>query len=140
MNALRSMAAALGGDVAGASILCPGPGHSPRDRSLSVTLSPTHPDGFVVYSHASDPLQDCRDHVRSRLATDRTHARVPRARSAPLPADNSARAIALWNSAVDPLGTRVERYLASRGLSLPDDVAGTWFAITRLARGALTTA
>jgi putative DNA primase/helicase len=124
MNALRSMAAALGGDVAGASILCPGPGHSPRDRSLSVTLSPTHPDGFVVYSHASDPWQDCRDHVRSRLATDRTHARVPRARSAPLPADNSARAVALWNSAVDSRGTRVERYLASRGLSLPDDVAG----------------
>jgi putative DNA primase/helicase len=124
MNALRSMAAALGGDVAGASILCPGPGHSPRDRSLSVTLSSTHPDGFVVYSHASDPWQDCRDHVRSRLGTDRTHARVPRARSAPLPADNSARAVALWNSAVDPRGTRVERYLASRGLSLPDDVAG----------------
>jgi hypothetical protein len=83
MNALRSMAAALGGDVAGASILCPAPGHSPRDRSLSVTLSSTHPDGFVVYSHANDPWQDCRDHFRSRLGTDRTHARVPRASSAP---------------------------------------------------------
>jgi hypothetical protein len=63
MNALRSMAAALGGDVAGASILCPGPGHPPRDRSLSVTLSLTHPDGFVVYSHANDAWQDCRKHV-----------------------------------------------------------------------------
>jgi putative DNA primase/helicase len=73
MNALRSMAAALGGDVAGASILCPGPGHPPRDRSLSVTLSLTHPDGFVVYSHANDAWQDCRKHV---LASFRRESQV----------------------------------------------------------------
>jgi hypothetical protein len=127
MNALRSMAAALGGDVAGASILCPGPRHSPRDRSLSVTLSSTHPDGFVVYSHASDPWQDCRDHVRSRLGIDRTHAWVPRARSAPLPADNSASANRIWREAThpDPRGTLVQRYLEEqRGQGLPADLCG----------------
>jgi hypothetical protein len=59
MTALRSMAAALGGEVmksskGGLYILCAGPGHSPRDRSLSVTPSATAPDGFIVYSHAGD--------------------------------------------------------------------------------------
>ena len=35
-----------------------------------------------------------------------------------------AEAIALWRSSVDPRGTVVERYLASRGLDLGDDIAG----------------
>jgi putative DNA primase/helicase len=124
MSDLRSIALALGGDVAGRQVLAPGPGHSPRDRSLSVTLSSTHPDGFVVYSHASDPWQDCRDHVRSRLGSGRAPLRAPRGHAAPFPADNTARAVALWNGAVDPRGTRVERYLRRRGLDLPDDIAG----------------
>ena len=43
MDPLRPAARALGGDIAGRdSIVCPGPGHSARDRSLSVKL---HPDG-----------------------------------------------------------------------------------------------
>jgi putative DNA primase/helicase len=149
MSGLRHFAQALGGDIAGASILCPGPGHSPRDRSMQVLLSSTAPDGFVVRSFAGDPWQDCRDHIRSRLgisqptvsvahttvqrARDEVEHDVPRARegrdgksySPPaLPADNTARAVALWNNAGDPRGTRVERYLKRRGLSLPDDIAG----------------
>jgi hypothetical protein len=35
---LRRMATALGGEITGGQILCPGPGHSHRDRSLSVRL------------------------------------------------------------------------------------------------------
>jgi hypothetical protein len=36
---VRSLAAALRGNVAGRDqVLCPGPGHSPRDRSVSVRL------------------------------------------------------------------------------------------------------
>jgi hypothetical protein len=31
----------------------------------------------------------------------------------------------VWQAARDPRGTPVERYLATRGLSLPDDIAGT---------------
>ena len=39
MTAAREIARALGGEVVGRNILlCPGPGHSPRDRSLQVTL------------------------------------------------------------------------------------------------------
>ncbi|TNC74373.1 hypothetical protein FHG71_02930 [Rubellimicrobium roseum] len=61
---LRNLAAALDGDVTGPeSINAPGPGHSPKDRSLSVKLAPDNPDGFVVHSHAGDDWQKCRDHV-----------------------------------------------------------------------------
>src|SRR5947209_7650722 len=62
------VARALGGEVAGRdTVLIPGPGHSPRDRSLSIRLDAAAPDGFLIYSHAGDPWQDCRDYVRSRL-------------------------------------------------------------------------
>ncbi|EYD74086.1 hypothetical protein Rumeso_04339 [Rubellimicrobium mesophilum DSM 19309] len=69
---LRSMAEALGGDVAGPnSILAPGPGHSPKDRSLSVKLTSKGPDGFTVYSHAGDDWKDCRDYVKEKLGLPR---------------------------------------------------------------------
>jgi hypothetical protein len=64
---LKKWAAALGGDVSGRGVICPGPGHSARDRSLSVTPSAAAPDGFVVYSHSVDDWLICRDHVRARL-------------------------------------------------------------------------
>ena len=44
----------------------PGPGHSPKDRSLAVMLSSTAADGFVVYSHAGDDPIECKDYVRER--------------------------------------------------------------------------
>lgn len=62
------VAKALCGDVSGpGKVLAPGPGHSPRDRSLSVLLSPDAPDGFVVDSFAGDDWRVCRDHVRRCL-------------------------------------------------------------------------
>ena len=64
---LRTWAAALRGDVSGASILCPGPGHSERDRSLSVTPSAAAPDGFLVHSFAGDDTIACKDYVRTKL-------------------------------------------------------------------------
>src|SRR5580700_4529808 len=67
MLSLRSLAKALGGEVSGGQILCPGPGHSPKDRSLSVTFSPDAPDGFVVNSFSNDDFGDCRDYVREKL-------------------------------------------------------------------------
>ena len=45
----------------------PGPGHTPRDRSLSVTLDSNAPDGFLIYRHAGDDWKACRDYVRQRL-------------------------------------------------------------------------
>ena len=64
---LQSVARQLGGEVAGHQVLAPGPGHSPRDRSMAVRLSPCAPDGLIVFSHAGDDWRSCRDYVRSRL-------------------------------------------------------------------------
>src|SRR5690606_13535416 len=68
MMDLRSLARALSGDVSGRNcIVIPGPGHSDRDRSLSVTFDSAAPDGFLVHSFAGDDFAACRDHVRQLL-------------------------------------------------------------------------
>jgi RecA-family ATPase len=56
----------LGGHVSRDQILCPGPGHNPKDRSLSVKLDATAPDGFLIHSFARDDPIACRDHVRNK--------------------------------------------------------------------------
>ncbi len=63
---LRSLAAALGGEISGGQVLAPGPGHSAEDRSLSIKLDANAPDGFLVYSFANDDPIKCRDYVRER--------------------------------------------------------------------------
>jgi hypothetical protein len=140
---LRDLARALGGEVCSGQVLAPGPGHSPRDRSLSVRLSATAPEGFIAYSHAGDDFATCRDYVRERLGLDRWKAprRVTEDRRRP-PAfhpDEGSReqkiggALSLWGEGVDPRGTLVEIYLRSRRLDLDADVAGRvlrWHART----------
>jgi putative DNA primase/helicase len=71
MFGLRELARLLGGDVSGSQVLAPGPGHSRRDRSVSVMLLPSAPDGFVVTSFAGDDWRECRDYVRERLGLRR---------------------------------------------------------------------
>lgn len=137
---IRTLAKALGGDVAGRNnVLCPGPGHSPRDRSLSVTF--TTGDDFTVFSHAGDDWRACKDHVRHRLGLDgstvpernsaRSFSRLEKASGAlgfgstcpksdltgHLPSDRTARAISLWHDARPIGGTPAAVYLASRGVA-----------------------
>ena len=53
----RRLAHALGGEVVGRDrALVPGPGHSRHDRSLSIRLVSSAPDGFLVHSFAGDDL------------------------------------------------------------------------------------
>ena len=128
---LRTIAVALGGEVQGQRVRAPGPGHSRLDRSLSVRLSSTAPGGFTIHSFAEDPFDLCRDYVASRLglALDHWHTHAGAPRPAPIftvPADGLepgrerriARSVAIWNEAGPALGSIVETYLASRGLSL----------------------
>ena len=101
MSALRTLAIALGGVINGRSVLAPGPGHSAKDRSLSVTLSGTSPDGFMVYSHAGDDWQACRDHVRERLGLSpfKPGSTLQRERK-PVeekPSGNARKAASLWS-------------------------------------------
>jgi hypothetical protein len=65
-NRKAGSARALGGEVRGGQILAPGPGHSPKDRSLRIKLDANAPDGFLVHSFADDDPIACRDHVRAK--------------------------------------------------------------------------
>ena len=117
-------------------MLAPGPGHSPRDRSLSVCLSSIDRDGFIVFSHCGDDFRDCRAHVLKRLGLTAApygrdlQAPKPRPTCGAPPSDDQAKAtgtqqaLALWGEACDPRKTLVERYLNSRLLDLGDDLAG----------------
>ena len=64
---LRAIARALGGEVSGRRVLAPGPQHSPKDRSLCVSLAPSMTGGFLVHSFAGDDPIQCKDYVRARL-------------------------------------------------------------------------
>jgi putative DNA primase/helicase len=147
----RAIAATLGGQVTGTNtILCPGPGHSARDRSLAVRFDPRAPDGFLCFSHAGDDWRDCRDHVRQKLGLpdwqpgDGRQRVVPQQHVAkwdlaavedelkdmppPFTEDELARidnARRIWDEGVDPRGTLAETYLRQvRRLDLPDELAG----------------
>jgi len=68
MIEIRRAAQCLDGEVRGRNqVVCPGPGHSRHDRSLSVRFDPNSPEGFVVHSFANDDPILCRDYVRQRL-------------------------------------------------------------------------
>lgn len=109
MNA-RSLASALGGDaVSSYQVVCPGPGHSPKDRSLSVFIDWQAPDGFRVHPHApGDDWQACRDHVKRQLGIG-TGPRVAKGQARkvalayatpePPASDNTAFALAIWQEA-----------------------------------------
>jgi putative DNA primase/helicase len=152
MPDVRTIAAALGGQVAGSNtILCPGPGHSRSDRSLAVRLDPKAPDGFLCFSHCNDDWRDCRNHVRHRLGLPDWKPGDNRQRNIPPPhvpkwdlasieeelrnmppawtEDDLARidnARRLWDASADPRGTLGEKYLRdARCLTLSDELAGT---------------
>jgi hypothetical protein len=62
---LEEIARAVGGEISGGQVRAPGPGHSTKDRSLSIKLAA---DGdFIIHSFANDDAMECRDYVRERL-------------------------------------------------------------------------
>lgn len=139
MFSLSELVRALGGEATGGQVICPGPGHSSRDRSLCVRLSASAPSGFLCYSFAGDSFEDCQAYIRGRLGLepDGYRTRKPNwSRPASTNDDDQrkrAAALVLWDEGVDPRGTRAERYLAIRGLALDGDVAGEvlrWHAQT----------
>lgn len=90
----QQLASALGGDISGGEVLAPGPGHSPKDRSLSIKPDAGAPDGFLVHSFAGDDPLSCKDYVRSKLGTTRAPkpklnsvVRIPQNAVASKPAD-----------------------------------------------------
>jgi hypothetical protein len=114
MNA-REVVRAHGGDWCGSYGLVPGPGHSPKDRSLKVWDTP---NGVRVHSFAGDAWKDCRTHLG--LDDDWRPERRPSpgpARSPSLPARPTARVRDLLRTATTPdLVPDVGAYLKSRKL------------------------
>jgi hypothetical protein len=151
MMELRQAAFLLGGDVSGRQVLCPGVGHSPVDRSLAVRFEASAPEGFVVHSFAGDDPITARDYVRDKLGLppwkpgdgqDRriapAHVRAFDAtavdrESGPRPRteDDLQRikmATDVWLGAHDlRKSSLAEKYLRSRALDLPADVAALRF-------------
>jgi hypothetical protein len=74
---INRIAEALGGEVSSGQVLAPGPGHSVQDRSLSVKLDDTAPDGFIVHSFAGDDPIACRDHVRRKFGAPEFEPKKP---------------------------------------------------------------
>ena len=132
MMPLKALARALGGEVSGRTALCPGPGHSRKDRSLQVSLSPTAPDGFVVRSFAGDDFAVCRDYVRGALGLVAFRPRREPSRQAPpvrraQPSHDSDEsrqrvALAIWRQTKDLRGTLGDIYLTrDRELNCGED-------------------
>src|SRR5262245_51520976 len=107
---IRSAAHALGGELSGGKILCPGPGHSARDRSLSVTFDANAPDGFLVHSFANDDPIICRDHVREKVGLPKFK---PNGNGKPRTSEDAiakAMAMAVAAPVAKPTGTIVAAY------------------------------
>ncbi|MEM8551092.1 MAG: toprim domain-containing protein [Pseudomonadota bacterium] len=132
MSILRELASALGGEVSGNQVLCPGPGHSARDRSLAVYQSVNAPGGFTVHSFAGDPWRDCRDYVAQRIGQPTFELRRGRRSGDPTSPDRFTKGtegrklcdlpLRLWRKASPINGTLGERYLRdarSIGCALP---------------------
>lgn len=118
MNAAH-VAKLLGGDVAGRGrVLCPGPGHSPKDRSISVTLAGRD---FIVHSFAGDDWQACKDHVRALIGQGGVFLKE-KAHGAPAlvsddEVERTARAVSIWGESRPIAGTPAEAYLKTRGVA-----------------------
>lgn len=111
---LLHAAKALGGNVlSGGRIVCPGPGHSPSDRSLSVKFV----DGdVIVHSFAGDDWRTCKEYIQSilggnlKLPPGDTQFRLDEGPS------RTERAMEIWREARSILGTPAEIYLATRAV------------------------
>jgi hypothetical protein len=118
---LRELARVLGGEIVGGQVIAPGPGHSPRDRSLAVKLAAQSPVGFITHSHAGDPWRVCQDYVLEKLGSPHAEAHRDTKGSALIPHRDGApedherqqhkKAGWLWSRRQPIAGTIAERYL-----------------------------
>ena len=112
----------LAGEVCGNQVRAPGPGHSPKDRSLSIKPEAGALDGFLVHSFAGDDPVRCKDYVRGKLGLapwSRSANRPPKPPAKCHDAKRAEAALAIWGAAKPADGTVVETYLSSRGLRTP---------------------
>ena len=121
---LDALARYLGGTVtSGTTITFPGPGHSSRDRSASVTFTQEAWNG-VFKSHSYSSWQDVPEIERlvfealDSLGWKGEEFGEGEALVGTIP-DSRGRAKRIWQGRWDPRGTVVEKYLSSREVGIP---------------------
>ena len=144
---LRTLKAALGGDLFGNTLLCPTIGHSSRDRGTAYTEAPGAPNGLLARVYNGNGLADdlaAKDRALEILGEApafRRDREVP-----PDPAEIQRRAEArrkaeaqerseadwrhrrmteMWCAGRDPRATAAAAYYRSRGLDIDADIAGS---------------
>jgi hypothetical protein len=70
MLTLEYVAQRMRGEIVSGQVQCPGPGHSVKDRSVSIKIEPNAPGGLLVYSHAQDDNLKVKDWVLSQLGEE----------------------------------------------------------------------
>jgi putative DNA primase/helicase len=126
---LSAIQARLGGVVSrgGTRWQGPGPGHSRHDQSLVVDLTNDGAKPFLLCSYTADGYVECVRYLGldavfglkddGRPNPERERQRRERERLQAAETRRRAQFCAdVWHATVDPVGTPVERYLASRGL------------------------
>ena len=111
------LAKTLGGSSSGDWINIPGPNHSSGDRSLGFRFDPSAADGIRVNSFADDDPSACRKHVINKLGA-LGHPTLSMGLDVDPLDENQlkrAKALLLWEYAVDPCETLAQKYLESRG-------------------------
>lgn len=78
MSALDAarIAAVMGGEARGNQAHFPTPGHSPRDRGVSVTVDPAAPDGFLVHVHNGGDALAIKADIMTKLGIEREASRA----------------------------------------------------------------
>jgi hypothetical protein len=120
---LQELANRGGGDFYGHYVRLPGPGHSARDDSLSVSIGRN--GRVILHSFAGDDDAKVRAYLKS-LGVDVSGARatLPGARRFAAAVDieakrKAAAANRIWGESVPIAGTLASRYLESRAIASP---------------------
>jgi putative DNA primase/helicase len=118
---LRAIVRALGGDLydGGRRANIPAPGHSPRDRSVSLLWTG---ERVVVHGFGTAGWHEVLDDLRARGLIDAAGAPVAAGRASPpqrTQGERMAVAQALWAAARPLPGTLAERHLRLRGIRRP---------------------
>jgi hypothetical protein len=124
MSLAERITRALGGDWYGSYGLIPGPGHSPKDRSVSVRPHCSDPDDVVIHSFAGDDDLAIKNELRrqgllpqrsGRLESQRPHSAAQKAAPAALQLEEGWKRLELaqwlWQRSQPIVGTLAERYL-----------------------------
>lgn len=126
MMDLRDIVKRVGGDIysGGRRATVPGPGHTKKDRSLSLVLTTT--GRIIFFSHANDATADCFEYLglereQGKPADKAEWARMRRAREDEERQQRSldqAFCASIWRDTQPFEGSLAETYLWSRGLVL----------------------